>query len=148
MFIRNRTTNKTATRSPFNSQGYKRSEHLRIQKVDSVSTLKESPICSAGAHFQCAITHATLSEGRTQPSAIERIRFHRLGGTIADNHKKMLAHHADVAVPWKCSAVRNNCFERGILYSKHLSFHSDTGRDCRHPSSPPQPPGCQYDMHG
>ena len=88
MIIRNRTTKETATRSSLNNRGYERSEHPRITNAIEASTLKECPNSVMGDPFRVDVPLIVPIRGYCAPPVIERRRFQRLGGTIADNHKK------------------------------------------------------------
>ena len=85
MIIRNRTTSKTATRSPLDNRGY---EVPPDNEARCKPTLKGSPIGLSGHSFRVLSHFCQQSAGPLDAAVIERRRFHRLGGTIADNHIK------------------------------------------------------------
>ena len=99
MIIRNHTTKETATRSSLNNRGYERSEHPRITSSIEASTLKECPNSVMGDPFRVDVPLFVPIRGYSAPPVIERRRFQRLGGTIADNHKSFLkplsVHYGD-----------------------------------------------------
>ena len=84
MIISNRTTKETATWSSLNNRGYERSEHSRITNAIEASTLKECPNSVMGDPFRVDVPLIVPIRGYCAPSVIERRRFQRLGGTIAD----------------------------------------------------------------
>ena len=86
MIIHNHTTKETATRSSLNNRGYERSEHPRITSSIEASTLKECPNSVMGDPFRVDVPLFVPIRGYCAPPVIERRRFQRLGGTIADNH--------------------------------------------------------------
>jgi len=86
MIIRNHTTKETATRSSLNNRGYERSEHPRITSAIVASTLKECPNSLMGDPFRVDVPLFAPIRGYCAPPVIERRRFQRLCGTIADNH--------------------------------------------------------------
>ena len=88
MIIRNRTTKETASRSSLNNRGYERSEHPRIKSAIEASTLKECPNSVMGDPFRVDVPSIVPIRGYCAPPVIERRRFQRLGGMIADNHNK------------------------------------------------------------
>jgi len=92
MIIRNDTTKETATQSSLNNRGYERSEHPRLTDARGTCTLEECPITSEGRGVSkygrplLRYWRRLTSGGATHAPVIERRRFQRLGGTIADNH--------------------------------------------------------------
>ena len=84
------TINRTLKASTLSNRGYERSVYPRIANTIETSTLKECPNSVMGDPFRVDVPLIVPIRGYCAPPVIERRRFQRLGGTIADNHNIFL----------------------------------------------------------